>query len=79
MCRCKSSGGRSVRTVRTHSAWIESIAGVYIGYLPLKSVALVPSIRGLLPQLEVPLKPTAAGRGGHVRHHDRQQQLIVAS
>src|SRR5579875_460210 len=50
--------------VTTFTVAIDSSAGVYIGYVPLKSVALVPSIRVLLPQPEVPLKPTDTARDG---------------
>src|SRR6267378_4014681 len=50
--------------VTTFTVSIDSNAGVYIGYVPLKSVEMVPSIRVLLPQPLTPLKTTCTARDG---------------
>src|SRR5258708_37716622 len=50
--------------VTTFTVSIDSRAGVYMGYVPLKSVELVPSIRVLLPQPLTPLKTTCTARDG---------------
>src|SRR5258708_31815443 len=50
--------------VTTLTVSIDSRAGVYMGYVPLKSVELVPSIRVLLPHPLTPLKTTCTARDG---------------
>src|SRR5690348_12278631 len=54
----------SKELVTTFTTSMASSAGVYMGYVPLKFVALVPSMRVLFPQPLVPLYPTETARDG---------------
>src|SRR5438270_11948491 len=58
----------SKELVTTLMVSIDSSAGVYMGYVPLKSVELVPSIRVLFPQPLTPLKTTCTARDGLAAH-----------